>query len=62
MAQTASASLIEKTLLFESSKLLAFLIRLAGDFQLAEDIHQDVMIKALSNWHRTGYRKRRLRG
>lgn len=54
MARAASASLIEKTLLVESSKLLAFLIRLAGDFQLAEDIHQDVMIKALLNWHKNG--------
>ncbi len=36
------------------SRILGFLIRRVGDFDQAEDLHQEVMLRALQNWRQHG--------
>jgi len=45
---------LEETLRIEGGRVLATLIRLAGDFQLAEDALQDAVIVALETWSESG--------
>lgn len=45
---------VEETLRIEGGHVLATLIRLTGDFDLAEDALQDATIEALKNWTRDG--------
>lgn len=39
----------------EGRRVLAALVRLTGDLQLAEDAVQDAAVRALEGWPRTGY-------
>lgn len=45
---------VEETLRIEGGRVLATLIRLTGDFDLAEDALQDAAIEALKQWSRKG--------
>ncbi len=45
---------LEETLRIEGGRVLATLIRLTGDFQLAEDALQDAAIAALEKWSASG--------
>lgn len=45
---------LEETLRIESGRVLATLIRLTGDFQLAEDALQDAVVVALERWPDSG--------
>lgn len=45
---------VEATLRIEGGHVLATLIRLAGDFDLAEDALQDATVEALEHWNRHG--------
>lgn len=45
---------LEETLRIEGGRVLATLIRLAGDFQLAEDALQDATVAALESWPESG--------
>jgi DNA-directed RNA polymerase specialized sigma24 family protein len=46
--------LVERVYRAESSRILATLIRLLGDFDLAEDAMQDAFAAALVRWSRDG--------
>ncbi|MFP3915864.1 MAG: sigma-70 family RNA polymerase sigma factor, partial [Actinomycetota bacterium] len=45
---------VEETIRIEGGQVLATLIRLTGDFDLAEDALQDATIEALERWNREG--------
>lgn len=45
---------VEETVRIEGGRVLATLIRLTGDFDLAEDALQDAVVEALERWHRDG--------
>ncbi len=45
---------VEETLRIEGGHVLATLIRLTGNFDLAEDSLQDAMVEALEHWNRHG--------
>lgn len=47
---TTTSAAVEKVVRLESGRVLATLIRLAGDFQLAEDALQDALTRALERW------------
>jgi RNA polymerase sigma-70 factor, ECF subfamily len=52
MSQAARA--LDRIFRAESGAVLATLIRVLGDFQLAEDAFQDAMAAALASWPKTG--------
>ena len=52
MSQAARA--LDRIFRAESGAVLATLIRLLGDFQLAEDALQDALTAALESWPRDG--------
>ena len=45
---------LEETLRIEGGKVLATLVRLTGDFDIAEDALQDALVVALEKWSTTG--------
>ena len=47
--------LVDRVYRAESSRILATLIRLLGDFDLAEDAMQDAFAAALMRWSRDGW-------
>ncbi|MGH8456108.1 MAG: RNA polymerase sigma factor [Stenotrophobium sp.] len=49
-----SAAAVEEVFRREAGRVLATLIRLLGDFQLAEEARQDAFAAALEQWPRTG--------
>lgn len=49
-----SARAIEAVWRIESSRIVATLARVTGDFGLAEDLAQEALIEALEQWPRTG--------
>lgn len=46
--------LIQQSIKSESPKALATLIRILGDFDLAEDVLQDALVKAVEKWQQDG--------
>lgn len=48
------AAILDRTFRNESGAVLASLIRITGDFDLAEDAYQDAMARALETWPRDG--------
>lgn len=51
---TSSADAVERLVRAEYSRILATLIRVTGDVDLAEDAVQEAVIKALNTWPRDG--------
>jgi RNA polymerase sigma-70 factor (ECF subfamily) len=49
-----AANTLERVFRAESGPVLATLIRILGDFQLAEDALQDAVAAALENWPKDG--------
>ena len=49
-----SLEAVERVFREESGRILATLIRVLGDFDLAEEALQDALAEALAHWPRTG--------
>jgi RNA polymerase sigma factor (sigma-70 family) len=57
-ARTASAAAITRIVREEAGRLTASLVRLVGDFDVAEDLVQDALVAALEHWPRDGLPER----
>jgi RNA polymerase sigma-70 factor (ECF subfamily) len=54
----ASAAAITRIVREEAGRLTASLVRLVGDFEVAEDLVQDALVAALEHWPRDGLPER----
>jgi len=59
---TATATVIADVFRDEAGRLTAALVRLLGDFDLAEDLVQDALVSALEHCRRRASRDDRARG
>src|SRR5579864_4264737 len=57
-ARTATATAIAEIVREEAGRLTAALVRLLGDFDVAEDLVQDALVAALEHWPRDGLPER----